>query len=428
MISAWRQLIGEENSIYCKVAAYTGRAAFNVQGDTLHSLLSLSCGRKMKQLEGDRLIELQKRFKVCKLLIIDEISTVGCKIFGWVDKRLRQAMSQPDLPFGGLSIILVGDFLQLPPVIDRPLWKTDLPISSEHIEGLVVFSLYDKVIILKKQMRQEPDEIQLQELIDRIRDGKCRLSDYQLCVSRMSNSLNNEDIERAKKALYIIYNNDNVDKYNSAKMEEMNQPIFCINAKHSGAGAKNAKSNDMGGLSTFLLICKNARVMIKCNLWKEQGIVNGSLGYIRYIIYDENVYPPNLPACVVIELDEPYDGPHLPDKPRHVAICPVSNSGLASDGTYIERIQLPICLAWAITIYKVQGMTLDSCRVNLGNSERAYGSTNVAVSRTRRLKDLFFEPFDYDRITSKIKKPELLDKFMERSEQNFIHTKNSLNL
>ena len=84
---------------------------------------------------------------------------------------------------------------------------------------------------------------------------------------------------------------------------------------------------------------------------------------------------------------------------------------------------MPLRLAWAITIYKVQGMTLPICRVNLGDSEKSYGTTNVAISRTRRLQDLFFDPFDLDRITKKIQKPPELHAFLLKTEQLFEETK-----
>ena len=422
LINAWRNFVGQGNSLYCKVATPTGRSSYLVQGETLHSLLFLPVTKAFQPLKGAQLTRLQKVFEHCKLLIIDEYSQVGCRNFGWIDQRLRQATGLLHLPFGGLSICLVGDMLQLSPVQDRALWNDNRADLKDHqLTGLAMFSLFDNVVILKKQMRQNPDERGLQDLINNLRDSKCDAEDWKLCDTRMTHQLNAIDRERCDKALYVIYSNHDVDDYNESKLLELRQPIFRIDARHNGNGAKFVPCSNIG-LAPVLRICKNARVMIRCNLWKEKGIVNGTMGYIRDIIYKKNVLPPALPTCVVVELDAPYNGPHLPGKPRHVPICTVTNIGTGTQGP-IERTQLPICLAWAISIYKVQGMTLTCCRVNLGKSEVTYGATNVAVSRTRRLQDIFFEPFDLDRITKAICKPEALKIFMEKSELQFIETK-----
>ena len=422
MINAWRNLVGEGGSIYCKVATPTGRSSYLVQGETLHSLLFLPVSQTFKPLQGAQLTRLQQKFSKCKLLIIDEYSQVGSKMFGCIDQRLRQATGKLHLPFGGLAICLVGDMLQLPPVLDRALWNECREnLKDYQLNGLLMYGLFEKVIILKKQMRQNPEEKVLQDLIDHLREGTCTAADWKVCHSRMTDQLNEVDRERCENALYIIYNNSDVDDYNEVKLTELTEPIFRIDSRHNGEGAKVASIGTMG-LAPYLRICKNARVMIRCNLWKEKGIVNGTMGYIRDIIYKKGVTPPALPICLVVELDAPYSGPHLPGKPRHVPICTMTNNGVGSQGP-IERTQFPLCLAWAISIYKVQGMTLSSCRVNLGKSEATYGATNVAVSRTRRLQDLFFEPFDLDRITTAIRKPDSLKAFMKRSEAQFSEAK-----
>ena len=110
------------------VAAPTGVAAFNINGHTLHSLLSLPIRGEFKDLEGERLKKLQQAFSEVKYLIIDEMSMVGRKTFSQVDRRLRQAGAFPHHSqevFGGCSCVLFGDFGQLPPVMDLPLYTTD---------------------------------------------------------------------------------------------------------------------------------------------------------------------------------------------------------------------------------------------------------------------------------------------------------------
>lgn len=105
----------------CLVTATTGIAAFAVHGFTLHSTLLLPVRQQtMKDLQGSALARLQQRFLPIRYVLIEECSMLGGKTLCFVDRRLRQASGHLDKPFGGLSLILVGDFGQLPPVGDRP--------------------------------------------------------------------------------------------------------------------------------------------------------------------------------------------------------------------------------------------------------------------------------------------------------------------
>ena len=98
-------------------------AAYNIRGKTLHSTLQLPIhANSEKELVGTSLQNLQMRFKNKLCIIIDEISMLGQKTFSGVDKRLHQATGALHEPLGGLSMLLFGDFAQLPPVADRPLY------------------------------------------------------------------------------------------------------------------------------------------------------------------------------------------------------------------------------------------------------------------------------------------------------------------
>lgn len=103
VIDALRDLLQAK----CRVLAYTGKAAYNVNGVTLHSLLNLPIGSKRnKDLKGMALSQLRDNLANVNYLIIDEYSFVGQSLFGWIDSRCRQATGKCDEPFGGLSIIL----------------------------------------------------------------------------------------------------------------------------------------------------------------------------------------------------------------------------------------------------------------------------------------------------------------------------------
>ena len=96
--------------------AYTGKASFNVNGVTLHSFLKLPIGSKrLTELRGIALQQLQSNVENVEYLIIDEYSLVGQSLLGWIDSRCRQARGLANHSFGGISVIIVGDIAQLPP-------------------------------------------------------------------------------------------------------------------------------------------------------------------------------------------------------------------------------------------------------------------------------------------------------------------------
>ena len=116
----------------CCLTATTGIPAFNINGVTVHSLLQLPIRNQgAKDLEGSALMRLQDRIKHKKYIIIDEMPMLGQRSFTWIDKRLRQATAQYDRPFGGASIILIGDFAQLLPVGDRLLFNNPKTVTND---------------------------------------------------------------------------------------------------------------------------------------------------------------------------------------------------------------------------------------------------------------------------------------------------------
>ena len=137
-----------------RVAAPTGVAPYNIEGHTLHSLFSLPTKSDFKDLGGQKLHEMQQSLAQMKYLIIDEMSMIGRKTFGQIDRRLRQIFPHnAHLMLGGCSCILFGDFGQLPPVMDLPLY-TMLSRGELSDIGSTVYHSFNKAVILDKIMRQ----------------------------------------------------------------------------------------------------------------------------------------------------------------------------------------------------------------------------------------------------------------------------------
>lgn len=139
-----------------------------------------------------------------------------------------------------------------------------------------------------------------------------------------------------------------------------------------GREARNANSDTAKGLEAQLLLARGARVMLVANLWTECGLVNGSMGTIHDILFGDQG-PPCLPIAVFIAWE-------------------------SKTGTSCSRLQIPIYLAWAITVHKSQGLTIQKAIIDFGEKEFAAGLSFVAVSRVRALKDILFRPFNFERL------------------------------
>lgn len=144
LINCLRLLLGDK---VC-VAAPTGVAGFNIDGPTLHTCLDLPTKGDFKDLEGERLHRIQQKLASLRYVIIDEMSMVGRKIFGQINCRLKQVFPHAaDQLFGGCSCLLFGDFGQLPPVMDLPLYTTVSRTALSDL-GSTAYQAFDKAVVL----------------------------------------------------------------------------------------------------------------------------------------------------------------------------------------------------------------------------------------------------------------------------------------
>ena len=188
-----------------------------------------------------------------------------------------------------------------------------------------------------------------------------------------------------------------------------------VQAKHvpDVASARNADTEQAGGLRKEVFLARDARVMLTTNLWVAAGLVNGCVGTVRDIVYSADKRPPALPEFVVCHFPE-YRGAAYGADANTVPITPIQRTWLHDNKTY-ARTNLPLTLAWAVTIHKSQGLTLDKAVVNIGQSERSAGLSFVAMSRVRSSGDLRLVPFAKDRLTKiaankNVKKRKEMDK------------------
>ena len=380
-----------------RIVAPTGVAAFNVNGTTLHSLLDLPTRGEFKNLQSDRLQQLQQRLAGVRYMIIDEMSMVGRKLFGQVDSRLRQAFPHHSHEaLGGCSCLLFGDFGQLPPVMDLPLY-TVVSRSLLSDLGRSAYQLFDKAIVLDQILRQcgeEEDQMLFRDILIRLRNAELTITDWQCLMEQTPARVTN--LSPFTSALHLYPTVEAVVQHNLAKLRANGHPIATINAVHSGPNASKASADDAAGLMPLICIAHGARVMLTSNLWVEVGLVNGAMGTVAAICYCSGG-PPDLPVAVMVHFDS-YSGPALSD--ATVPIIPLRRTWFTSGGQ-CSRLQLPLKLAWAVTIHKAQGLTLSKVVIDVGKKEFCSGLTFVGCSRVRHLCDMLFDPpFPYQRVAN----------------------------
>ena len=253
-----------------------------------------------------------------------------------------------------------------------------------------------------------PIQVLFRDILLRLRDGKVTDEDWRHLMTRTPAQVT--DMSLFANSLRLFPTVESVVDYNVAKLQTCGQPIATVKAVHTGANAAKASPDDASGLEAIICLAVGARVMLSSNLWVEMGLVNGAMGTIKSICYRPGEGPPNLPIAVTVLFDA-YSGPTLPD--RTVPICPLRRTCSMTDSNS-TRLQLPLKLAWAITIHKAQGLTLDNVVVDIGKKEFSSGLSFVACSRVRTMTNLLLHPpFSFQRLSNLSKSRRLQERQAE---------------
>ncbi len=223
-------------------------------------------------------------------------------MFGQVDHRLRQAFPQcADRVLGGRSCLLFGDFGQLPPIMDLPLY-TSVSRSSISDLGRSAYQSFNKAVVLTQVMRQsgqDQEQVRFREILLRLRDASVTKEDWEHLMTRREGQVANK--EYFSQELHLLPTVDAVAAYNLDKLHHNGQPVAEIKAIHSGPRANTATSDDAGGLDPVVYIAQGARVMVTSNLWVDAGLMNGAMGTVQAICYQSGG-PLDLPTAVMISL------------------------------------------------------------------------------------------------------------------------------
>jgi ATP-dependent DNA helicase PIF1 len=383
-------------------AAPTGIAAFNIVGKTLHSLLRLPVKSKKSELSTATLQQLQMEFKRCRFLVIDEKSMIDLETLSLIDDRLRAIFpDKSNMDFGGVNVLLCGDFFQLPPVAGRPLYSQHAT-SPAALKGRELYRRFSRTIRLTQVMRQQGEDdtsIKFRDALSQLRIGQLTKESWELLCSRVRNELSPEEVASFDTALRLYYTNAEVNETNFTHLSALNKPVKKVEAQNRGRDAGKAPEDEADNLAPSLHLCIGARVMLTTNLWTENGLVNGTMGTVEDISWDSGQDPAtSMPSLVLLKCDD-FKGPEFPGcgGPGIIPVFPMTRQ-FEYKGGPCSRTQFPLRLAYAITVHKSQGLTLKQVVLNVNQKEHCMGLAYVAISRVKALGGILFESsFDFDR-------------------------------
>ena len=409
-IKALIKSLWSSNDLLCAVAAPTGLAAFNIGGITMHRLFQLPIEHPNDKntsgfwpLTRDSQKAMRTTLRNLKMLIIDEVSMVSSLNLAYINLRLQEIFGGSEC-FGSKNVLFVGDLLQLPPVKGEPVFaKVSQKDVASKLHGLTSINfwkdsvVYDELTINERQKKDKefssmldcvrrgcPTEETMSTLQRRIIDVSPVEKFLELQESGQSPiclfprraecaDFNNKMLrETCLSEVKVIQCSDNVDQTSSTctwnkQLEEK-------------LGKLNQDCNLTAGLESKLELAEGARVMLRRNIDTKVGLVNGALGTVKKITSE----------CIWIKFDH--------DAMMH-PIEKVRGKFMIQRNFYVFRDQFPLILAYAVTIHKCQGLSLDCAIIDLNEHAYTDGIAYVALSRVRSLAGLYLITFHSKSIT-----------------------------
>ena len=390
------------------ICAFTGKAAANVNGLTLHSAFGLKFGHENQSLSDKSLAEFRQNFADLKLIIIDEMSLLNSDMLYRIHLRLMEIFQTKEL-FGGLSVILVGDLLQLPPVGTNE-YIFEEPYNSHFKPYHKVMPLWESFepFILRHNHRTGEGNTWT-ETLNRIRVGEVTEEDMEVLKSRQTGAdFLYED------CLHLFYTNEEVDDHNEKMLNKLDGELYTISAiklrpkgyveKKTKKGKKPKKTVDGTQFFDKLEVKVGARCMLIFNVDIVDDLVNGGTGNIIGIETNSK----GQVDCIVVQFDDEKCGSGHRQKYSRISEKYKENNGTPIFRHELEYqvmskrgwghalkakvIQFPIRICYACTAHKMQGQTCKSgCKLIIHCPKRKMekGMAYVMLGRNENLKDIY---------------------------------------
>lgn len=336
-----------QNRIPHGVTALTGCAAVLINGQTIHSFLSLGISRNIEDIYKNickfkpALLKLQ----FLKTLIIDEISMMDDELFSIIN-RLLMRIKMNELFFGGVQLILVGDFHQLPPI------NGDFCFTSHLWEGLQL-----KPVILTELIRQKDDN-QLQMILEEIRNGKISDETFEILEGLKNTTFEDKEVKPTR--LFPV--NTNVDKINNREFARLLKINSGEKVEYKAYSSKGKDNID----DYAVTLTKGAQVMVIRNISIEDRLFNGTRGVVVDL----------MEKSVVIK--DIYNNTHIIEY-----YTDINENDIKKNISF-----MPLKLAYAISIHKSQGASIDFLEIDIGDDIFISGQLYTALSRATNISNI----------------------------------------
>ncbi|WP_018143182.1 PIF1 family DEAD/DEAH box helicase [Alloscardovia criceti] len=364
------------------VTASTGIASTHINGQTIHSYSGVGVFTYLNEQRMKNILMRRKKALVkTDILVIDEVSMIHAWLFDLVDEICRRARKN-NLPFGGMQVVLSGDFFQLPPVSVSSRNSDLLGLSEEtlrmharyaaqgkNMEGFITESfaweaLQPIACYLTEQHRQ--DDGQLLSVLTSIRHGEVSQNDFNVIASRMGVQPNNTEV-----VTHLFPTNAQADALNRKRL------ALIDNVEHNFEASAVGNKQLVERLKKSMLAPENLVLKVGASVMAvrndtDKQFVNGSLGrVVSFTAENKGGWP-------IVEFD---NGNTVTMEPQRWEITD-------ADVVLAAVTQVPLRCAWGITIHKSQGMTLDRAVMDLSRTF-ASGMGYVAMSRVQGLEGLY---------------------------------------
>lgn len=342
------------NNINYGITASTGAAAVLINGNTLHSFLGIGDGSDNLGNLYNRCLykykNIYKKLNELNVLIIDEISMISEELFTKISKYLS-FIRKDARPFGGVQLLICGDFYQLPPVNGNYCFESDIWDKCNF-----------KYEILKKNYRQSSDN-KLQSILTNIRNNNITREDIDI-LERCKNTIFTNDIKPTKifSKNYIV---DNINQSQFKKqLEIVNNNYYIYNTEYSNINSK--KYCEKYGIPDKVTLCIGLQVILSTNIDVSKYLVNGLRG-------------------VIVSLDK--EGIYIKTQ-MHSMNVRINKVKILREDNKICYYIMPVIPGYAITVHKSQGVTLDAAEIDIGDNIFEYGQAYTALSRIKSLDSL----------------------------------------
>ena len=397
------------------LCAYTGTAAFNINGMTLHSAFQLHS----KAISDERKTTMRTRLHHLMQVMVDEISMVGTQMLDLVNNRccMVKYKNPEGKDFGNINILAVGDLYQLTPVMQTELYKKnykDAKCASDLAPNLWdTFLLHELTQVMRQRDKGFAD------MLNVVRVGKPEEnSEVDKMLKARELSIKEDDKDYPFDVLHVYAKNLHCNEWNEKMLNHLNGTLYITRSEDRLQDVKidmdqldlsRLSATETGNLAHTLLLKVGARVFVSNNIDVSDGLTNGVFGTVSHIVttthQSKNGEMVEEVRVVLVRFDSERVGREARAKSLYKHIdrqaVPISKTEVTfstrKNGCEINRKriniirkQFPLILAWAVTIHKVQGMTMDRIVVDMSQSKGRFqrGQAYVAFSRVKTYEGL----------------------------------------